>query len=301
MRIAHISDIHIHKRKGLSRYNIFYALFKAFNTRIDLNLLDVLISDLKTLKGKNELNHVVITGDITNTNHSEEFEVFIEKFKQLDDTDWYESKFLSVVPGNHDRAHAGNFSKKFLRRIYPNHYKDKDLHPIVKSLGNDIGLILVDSTGEFPLSSLLLGSLGKIDRRQYKRLIEILKRNKDRFKILALHHHPLIVPYYRQAAQLAILRKARKYLTDFYSLGVDLILHGHRHYPFNWKHKPTPLSSHKMTVICAPSVARSIQDHTTIFNAYNIYQIEDNKVIIKQRGYIDGQYKWLEIFRGKNE
>jgi len=294
MRIAHVSDVHIHRRKGLNHYNILYTLFNAFNTRIDLNLLDDLISDLKTLKEKGELDHVLITGDITNTYHSEEFKVFIEKFKQLDDSDWYESKFLSVVPGNHDRGHFGNFSKKFLRRIYPDRFKNKDLHPIVKSFGNNIVLILIDSTGEFPLSNLLLGSLGKIDRRQYKRLLETLRRNKDKFKILALHHHPLIIPYYRRAAQLTVLRKARKYLIDFYSLGVDLILHGHRHYPFNWIHEPTPLSSHKMTVICASSVARATQHYTNIFNAYNVYHIEDNKVTIRQRGYIDGQYKWLE-------
>jgi 3',5'-cyclic AMP phosphodiesterase CpdA len=297
MKIAHVSDIHIHKRKGFNIYSICSFVCTAFKTRIDMSVLDALFSDLKDLKDKNEFDHIVITGDITNTNHYSEFELFKNKinntFTNGSSIDWRESDFFSAVPGNHDRGYSGNISKKFQKNIYNQPRRAKDLHPIEKTLDKNTTLILIDSTGEFPLSNLPFGCLGKIDNAQFKRLLKILEKNKDKFIILAMHHHPLIVPYYRWLAGFGILRKSRKYLTNFYSSGVDLILHGHRHYPFNWMHNPTPLSQQKMKVICAPSVACTTVYDKSILNAYNIYDIQNGKVAIRQRGYKNGRYQWL--------
>jgi hypothetical protein len=58
-------------------------------------------------------------------------------------------------------------------------------------------------------------------------------------------------------------------------------------------HNPTPLSQQKMKVICAPSVACTTVYDKSILNAYNIYDIQNGKVAIRQRGYKNGRYQWL--------
>ncbi|MGE5401155.1 MAG: metallophosphoesterase family protein [Ignavibacteriales bacterium] len=77
MIIAHLSDLH-------------YGISEHHNKAVEKKIRD--IADQKT-------DHLVITGDITNSGREREYKGIV---RILHDSDFYSASRLSVVPGNHD-------------------------------------------------------------------------------------------------------------------------------------------------------------------------------------------------------
>jgi predicted phosphodiesterase len=291
-RIAHLSDLHISAdQSGLRhRWRRWVGQSQAKN----LVNLQAVLRDLAQW----EIDHVVITGDLTNGAKKEEFEALKTVLADHADPDR-----LSIVPGNHDlsyrRVRPGVALHSCPRKLWPfvSHFTDlfpsqyppemhqpkKQLFPFVKALaGGRIALIGIDTTGHLTTKAGPLNSFGQVGLAQLAELRTLLKNPwlHDRIKVVVMHHHPMIVPVATMFDSFKYLFQSKQLLDLLYETGVDLILHGHKHHPFCWQSHT--FRDHDMIVICAgpPDAYASGKSADLV---YNIYSLKDHHISIHYR------------------
>jgi 3',5'-cyclic AMP phosphodiesterase CpdA len=158
---------------------------------------------------KNNIDLIIITGDITNRGRYNEYEG-IKKY-----IDRLEGETLIVV-GNHDSKYNGilNFEKFFGPRISKKVFEQQNVLALgLRSAKDD----------------LKLAELGDL---QLKFIIEQFQQHLTKKKILALHHHLIAVPYAGRTWNTLI--DAGEVLEIIRMYNVDLVLMGHRHVPHVW-------------------------------------------------------------------
>lgn len=228
MRLAHVSDLHIGAYEGV-------PLRRFLNKRLsglanlatfrrhghDLDLLDRLVADLL----EESLDHVVVTGDLSNLALETEFQVVFDRLKLLGGY-----RKVSTIPGNHDAYTKGAVrARRFESAFYPFMFPqfsdlDMDLYPYVKIL-DEVAIVGVNSA----IASAPLLAWGKVGSRQLGRLNEALARDvvRERFVVVLVHHHL----HEREPPEewTAGFLDARAFKNVLREHRVDLVLHGHDH------------------------------------------------------------------------
>lgn len=205
MKILHLSDLHI----GISQFH---------NDRVEKIFRNISTKDI---------DHFVITGDLTNAGLNEEFEKVVEILCRYN---LYSDERLTVIPGNHDlyapffkeflslSSVTGNYKKvmEFLKfhLLYNKNRYSKDIakfndyfknsfltaktvseskygYPFIKILSDKVVLIGIDSNS---LPSIIRNpgcSTGEITKKGYNALQKIFESNevKDKIKIVLIHHY----------------------------------------------------------------------------------------------------------------
>ncbi|MBX5481700.1 MAG: metallophosphoesterase [Myxococcaceae bacterium] len=168
-----------------------------------------------------DVDHVIVTGDLTHKGRHSELARFTRAFEPLID-----AGRLSVVPGNHDRVgeDAG-----------------RDLlggSRVVARESDGVFQVLVDSTGDHNRS--YFAPHGEICRTVLRKVDALLDAAPEHhLVVIALHHHPVPMPEETLGERLASsigLPHARELalgeeLVKLAHGRADLILHGHRHVP----------------------------------------------------------------------
>lgn len=307
-RIAHLSDLHISAdRSGLRhRWRSWVGQSQAKNL---LNLRRVLDD-----AARHGVDHLVITGDLTNGARNEELEAFKATLG-----DHLHPDRLTIVPGNHDlsyrrakqrrerqRAVANGCPRKlgqlfhYFADMFPSDYPPElgqakrskprrsaslavrraSPFPFVKTLADGrVVLIGLDTTGRLTYKAGPLNSFGTISRAQFRELRALLKSPwlHDRIKIIAMHHHPMIIPVATMFDSFKHLFQSKQLLDLLYESRVDLILHGHKHHPFCWQSHT--FRDHDLTIICAgPPDAYANGKKSDL--VYNIYSITGHRIAI---------------------
>jgi 3',5'-cyclic AMP phosphodiesterase CpdA len=198
--LAHLSDLHF----GASHFSLSRAE----------EIVRALVAA--------DVDHVVVTGDLTDGGRTDDMELFARTFAPLQ-----RRGRLTVVPGNHDRL--GDDAGAALmdgRRV-----------DVVQRPG--LYIVRVDSTGPHNRTSVLAGH-GRICQRVLDEVSEALEAApRSALVALLLHHHPLFLPeeslLERLATRFNLPFAAELSLGDELlrrALGrCDLVLHGHRHVP----------------------------------------------------------------------
>lgn len=168
-----------------------------------------------------EVDHTVVTGDVTNRGRRDELARFHQLFGDL-----VRRGRLSVVPGNHDRL-GDDVGARLMQggRV-----------EVVQAPG--LYLVRVDSTG--PHNRFLLAGHGEVCERVLD-LVDVALDGAPpaTLVVVAMHHHPVPLPTETLpewvVAQLGVpwaneLRLGRT-LLERVSGRCDLVLHGHRHVP----------------------------------------------------------------------
>ena len=214
------------------------------------------------------VDHVVVTGDITDNGRDHELALFHRTFAPL-----LGQGRLTVVPGNHDRL--GDDAGAALmggRRV-----------DTVELPG--AWLVRVDSTGPHNRSSVLAGH-GDICERVLDEISEALERAPAGAMVaILLHHHPVFLPeegvLERLASTFNLPFAAELTLGDELlrrALGrCDLILHGHRHVP--------------SARILAPERARPLR----VYNAGCTIARQGMNVFTHAGGSLRGEPRWLQV------
>lgn len=239
--LAHISDLHVsldHERHNIRRLR---------------RLLDAIL--------RQNVDHIVVTGDITADAKPGEFDAVRKVFKRYGLLDPLR---LTVVPGNHDifggvhtpeeifsfpkrckqveygtkmKLFSNAFEETFRRSLI---FDRKRLFPFAKIL-NGVMLIGLNSIAEYSKLANPLGSNGDIDEKQFKQLNELLSADlfRNTQKIILLHHHfgklrheacgALHSMWTAIEKQTMKLRGKKRLLEMFRKAGVRLVLHGHIH------------------------------------------------------------------------
>lgn len=267
MRIAHISDLHLadrakYPRNGFTRRDC---------DRHSPRLLKGLLSALR----ESQIDHLVVTGDLTLSAEVTEFERAADLLAP-----WARDQKLTVLPGNHDvwTAEAAS-TGRFLRLVGVDglgaRHPEK-VYPHLVELSPDLVLIALDSArpGEDPhTTSGLLGS-------QQLQIVREWVREKTlvgKAVILALHHH-LVLPPERVPSDAYVARMpladADKLVRLIAELPVALVLHGHRHTAFR---VDLPGAAGPTPVLCGGSGSRDSDEPVRRARAF-VYRVEGGRL-----------------------
>lgn len=219
-RLAHLSDPHLPPPPSpfrvadlLSKRSVSRMAWRRKHARHDPAVLAALIRDIEA-RG---VDHVAITGDLTNFSTPEEYAAAAEWLSSLGDPGG-----ITVSPGNHDAL---------VRRGAPDRFTPwepwlgdagDDDFPRLRRRGPVALLNLSSAVATAPQSAQ-----GRLGARQIADAAQRLRAAEGAFRVLLIHHPP---------ADGLVSR--RKSLTDAAELramlaeaGAELILHGHAHEP----------------------------------------------------------------------
>lgn len=241
MRIAHISDLH------------FTSFFKDNNLKSIRYLLKYAL--------KQNADHIVITGDLTDNSNREDFLTLRKLFEELN---LLHHDRLSLVIGNHDifggvqtaedifsfPERCKNVDYKMKVKEFMIYFKEtfdgaafidnETVFPYAKIL-NDVLLVGMNTNDEYSTAKNTFASNGAVHLEQFNKAIQILNKfsNSVNTKIIMLHHHFNKMKVTQNSTfggfwqnvekQTMKLRKKKRLFTAFKEYGIDLVMHGHYH------------------------------------------------------------------------
>ncbi|HEY6100352.1 MAG TPA: metallophosphoesterase, partial [Anaeromyxobacter sp.] len=267
VRLGHIADLHVADRGRYPRNGFTAKDCERHSAKLAKGLLDAL--------REVNVDHLVVTGDLTFSGEPREFERAADMLRPFAD-----ARKLTVVPGNHDvwteeSVETGRFLRaigpdgKGMRRAAPS-------YPHVVPLGDDAVLLALDSArfGEDPWTTP--GRLGSEQLRAARELVREHTK-QGRAALLAFHHHVVLpperVPSDARVARMP-LADADQVVRLVAELPVAAVLHGHRHTAFRvdlpGANGPTP-------VLCAGSASRVADEPVRRARAY-VYEIDRSGV-----------------------
>lgn len=198
-RLAHLSDLHLGERPEHERSAraLVQSLFES------------------------NVEHVVVTGDVTHSGTIGEYELWLEIFEPL-----LRERRVTVVPGNHDVAGDG------VAELLSDELR-------VSVDGRDgLFMICIDSTA--PHNKRTFRSHGQLCEQMLDAVDGALQRAPAGWtSVVLLHHHVLPLPVeglgewfahqfgWPHAAELPFGRELLRRVQG----RVDLVLHGHKHVP----------------------------------------------------------------------
>ncbi len=182
--LAHLSDWHLASRpapseligkRGLGYINWHRARKKIHRP----DVLDATIRDLKAVAP----DHIAVTGDLVNLSLADEYNRARGWLQTLGSP-----RDVTLVPGNHDvyvRSVLQAPAKYWAD--YMRGDDGLDRFPFVRRRGN---VALIGLSTALPTAPLL--ATGRLGKRQLARLLEILDQTRGSFRIVLIHHPPLI-------------------------------------------------------------------------------------------------------------
>lgn len=235
MRIAHFSDLHVLALDGLSRTRL---LNKRFTGWVNLKLKrehkhrPAYVRAIAREITRAKVDHVVITGDLTNLALEQEFEA---TKKLLEDDLHLDAEHVTVVPGNHDLYTRGALRTRRFTTFF-DHYMRSDLpdlaaeielgmFPVVKLRGP---IAIIGLSSAVPRPPLMAsGQLGKKQLAALERVLDHPEVRR-RMPVVALHH-PIHNPPSRMKTFVEGLWDADQLVAALHRVEHALVLHGHLH------------------------------------------------------------------------
>ncbi len=277
MRIAHFSDPHVLALEGVPIWRLVtnkrvtgYAnilLRRAHQHRLEV--VRALARDLSDQK----VDHVAVTGDVSNLALETEFEAVREL---LEDDLRLPPEDVSIVPGNHDRYTRGSHkARRFEGAFLPYMRSDiampqgvaRDHYPVVKLRG-PVAIVGL-ATGVPRLPFVAAGEVGTVQLRALEWVLrqpEVASRT-----LVLLTHHPIAEPAGALHAWLEGLRDADDLRRVIDRCPRGLALHGHLHRRML---RIVRTGAGEIWSIGATS-ASLVHSAGTRMAAYNVYEIND--------------------------
>ena len=225
---------------------------------LDEHMLKIAIDEINALNP----DLVVITGDLTENGYLSEFKL-VKKYLNM-----LECERIIVGSGNHDYRHTGYL---ICSEFFP--------RPDVVELENVTIVYLSSARPD--------RDEGEIGLRQLLWLEDLLnEKYRDRFKIVALHHHLIPVP--DTGVERNTVNDAGDALRTLISSKVNLVLCGHKHRPWMWKLE-------KLPIVHAGSVS-SKRLRGFFRNSYNIIEIRNEHVDVKVKVVGGEKLKMSDVY-----
>ncbi len=265
MRIAHLSDVHVLDLSGVSKArflnkritglaNLVGARKGAHPPELLERLVDSLLAD--------HIDHVVITGDLSNLALESEFARARSILEPLGGYDR-----VSVIPGNHDvytrgSQRARRFERFFHHLMWPAATPEEaQTYPWFKDLG-EVKLLGFNSC--YPTPPLM--AVGSVDAGQLARLGEL---DLSGSFAVALVHHNLHPRGWRKDKMHGFINRDAM-IAACVGAGVALLLHGHTH-------KAHDFEVDGLRIIGSGSSTWSAED-PALSARYNVYHIDGGRL-----------------------
>jgi 3',5'-cyclic AMP phosphodiesterase CpdA len=281
MRIAHISDLHVLALEGAVPFRLFNKRATGYaNIRFNRKhahkgeLVRAIAAHLSATK----VDHVVISGDVSNLALEAEFEAVLAL---LDDVLGLPPSRVTIVPGNHDVYTRGaeknkRFARYFERYLVsdlPEYRTDQPggMFPVVK-LANRVAVIGLSSALARP-PFVASGHLGDAQLGALEKILACPDlRNKVPIIVL---HHPVHNPPTWLKSRLEGLADAARLKQLVMPLSRGLLLHGHLHRRI---HRKFATHGGHVDVIGATS-ASLVHPSPARMAGYNLYELSDEGAI----------------------
>ena len=273
-KIGHISDLHvldIPRSELLPHRFLNKRLVGGANLlfhRADAHSVAVVHRALERLDEEG-VDHVCITGDLTNLALDSEFEAAHRLVLDIDKP--YER--VSVIPGNHDAytysaERDGRFEyffSDFLKSDLPQHQGSRG-YPFCHLRG-EVAVIGLSSAVATPP----LFATGLVDDEQLEHLQTLLDDDtvKSRFKVVMVHH-PLTDFEHARTNRFRRLVNADDVMRICRLGNVDLVIHGHNHH---FSTQEIPHLNGPGTMYICEAGSTSTRDYTNprFAGTYNIF------------------------------
>ncbi|MEP7123719.1 MAG: metallophosphoesterase [Byssovorax sp.] len=233
MRIAHLSDLHLLSLDGAVPFRLFNKRLTGYlNLRFHRKSVHKPFAVHAAAREivRLGIDHVVITGDLSNLALEGEFEL-VRRF--LDEELGLPPDRVSIIPGNHDAYTSGahrarRFATTFARYLtsdLPELTAPGEVFPYVHLRGPTAIIGLSTALPRMPLVAS-----GAVGREQLAALARILEHPDVRARTpVILQHHPIHNPASRAKTALEGLTDADHEAHVLRRLRRGLLLHGHLH------------------------------------------------------------------------
>jgi 3',5'-cyclic AMP phosphodiesterase CpdA len=228
MRIAHCSDLHLLSLAGaraldfankrwIGGLNLLANRGRHYHSRI----FEAMVADFN----RSAVDHIVVTGDITNLAFEEEFRFARRLFEDIR----LGPEDVTVIPGNHD-AYVARGAEYFSTHFDDYNRPDPGWAwpgggrwPVVRVRG-PLAVVALSTS----LATPWFTAWGRVGAEQLERLAAVLAdpRLAGRFRLVAIHHPPAGE---RSRSPVRGLRDRDGFAAVIAAAGAELILHGHEH------------------------------------------------------------------------
>jgi 3',5'-cyclic AMP phosphodiesterase CpdA len=277
VRIAHISDLHVLALEGAVPFRLFNKRATGYaNLRYKRGHAhkSELVRKIAEHLSASKVDHVVISGDVSNLALEAEFEAVRAL---LDDALGLPPSHVTLVPGNHDVYTRGaQRSRRFA--TYFQRYLASDMPELgTEQPGGTFPIVkLRDRVAVIGLSSALARppfvASGRLGDAQLRALGEILasREVRDRLPVIVLHH-PLHNPPSWLKSRLEGLSDAARLQQLVLPLARGLVLHGHLHRRI---HRRLATYAGHVDVVGATS-ASLVHPSAERMGGYNLYEVTE--------------------------
>lgn len=276
MRIAHFSDLHVYALEGVPPWRFLNKRLTGWaNLRLKRGSIHKTahVNAIADEIARHNIDHIVVTGDLTNLALESEFQVARELFERST----LEPSRVTIVPGNHDLYTRGSLrSRRFESYFAP--WLESDLpelavdvgggrFPVVKLRGS---VAIIGLSSAVPRPPLI--AAGELGRAQREALARVLKHPEvaRRTLVLALHH-PAVHRWSRLKTHLEGLRDATELLGMLGSVERGLVLHGHLHRRLQ---RVLVTDAGRLLQVGATSASLEHASSDRVFG-FNVYDLED--------------------------
>jgi 3',5'-cyclic AMP phosphodiesterase CpdA len=282
--LGHASDLHIRGRWSWAPWRYFpkritgaasYGIRRLpqHPPAVARALVSALASD------ESGLDHVVLTGDLTNLSFETEFvdarTVLAPILSRRD--------YTSAIPGNHDRYTYGSARKRLFEGVFGDlAASDGEQAPKYPWVRFRKGVAIIGLDSAIPtLPFFACGRLGKEQLAAFEKVLASERVRDARFRVVLVHHAPLRKDG-RRDTWLHGLRDDQQLLVACGRGRVGLLLHGHIHAPY--RHE-VEREGWKLTIVNSGSSTR-LHRSPALVGGYNVYVIEGDRLAsIETRTY----------------
>jgi 3',5'-cyclic AMP phosphodiesterase CpdA len=293
VRIAHLSDLHLLALEGAVPFRLFNKRITGYlNIRFHRKSVHKPFAVKAAARAIRRMgvDHVVITGDVSNLALENEFEL-VRSF--LGEDLGLPAERVSLVPGNHDAYTGGAHRSRRFARAFAAHLRsdlpaltpEGDTFPYVHLRGPAAIIGLSTALPRPPL--VASGALG---RGQLAALERILAHPevRDRTPVI-LQHHPIHNPPSTAKRMLEGLTDADDEARILARLPRGLLLHGHLH---RRVHRRLATDRGRLEAVGATS-ASLLHESDERMAGFNVYEIRANGAL--------GPIEWHRMNRDDEE
>ncbi len=274
MRIAHLSDLHLLDLEGavptrlLNKRLTGYANLKL--RRGHRHKPQPVVAAARAMRDLG-VDHVVITGDVSNLALEREFDRVREL---LEGELGLSPDRVSLVPGNHDVYTSGSVRARRFARWFEAYMKCD-----LPEISGDHGYPFVHLRGPVAFVGLSTAvsrppfvASGQLGREQLARLERVVDHPEVRKRtVVVLQHHPIHNPASWPKTLVEGLLDARQEAKILSRLARGLVLHGHLHRRMN---RALPTAEGVLHAVGATSASMLHEDEHRMAG-FNLYEIDD--------------------------